>query len=64
MNIESRVKKIEHALNPLGDNPDIVVIVDDIGRRPTVEDIEAARQQAIKECMPVCIVRGGEANES
>jgi hypothetical protein len=63
MSIETRVRTIERALNPLGDDPHIVVIIDDICGQPTAKDIEAARQQAIKEFRPVCIVRGGEANE-
>lgn len=58
MSIESRLKKIEQALNPLGDNPNIVVIVDDIGEPVAPEEIEVARQQAIREGRPVCIVEG------
>lgn len=63
MSIESRLRTIERALNPLGDDPYIVIIVDDITGQPTPEDIEAARRKAIKECRPVCFVREGEANE-
>jgi hypothetical protein len=64
MSIDSRLRKIEQALNPLGDNPDIAVIIDDICGQPTPEDIEAARRQAIQQNRPVCIVRGGEANKA
>lgn len=64
MNFDSRLRKIEQALNPLGDDPHIVVIIDDICGQPTPEDIEAARRQAIQQNRSVCIVRGGEADES
>lgn len=63
MNLISRVNRLEGTVNPLGKNPVITVIIDDICGRPTAEDIEAARQLAIKECRPVCIVQGGEADE-